>query len=272
MKLRICVSAIVLGLAMSTMATELTAQPRPPTNLRIVNASVAVGGTLRVMTWNVHFGKTAAGVLNLDAQAKVMADANVDVILLQEASTWDGDQPNSFPARLKVLTGHAWSKVWASHTGTGTGEGTLILTRLPVVSSSIANYYSRGFSHVTVSVNGVTVDLFNGHLDAYDTTRRTNQLNAWMAWMDGFAGAEIAGGDFNAWWGQTWIKTMETEYSDTWQDVTGSDDYGYTLNNIRFDYLFRARDTGWRLTPTTCSVITTSASDHRPVVAQYTVR
>ena len=34
---------------------------------------------------------------------------------------------------------------------------------------------------------------------------------------------------------------MGTEYSDTWQTVTGSVQNGYTLNgSVRFDYLFRS--------------------------------
>jgi endonuclease/exonuclease/phosphatase family metal-dependent hydrolase len=224
------------------------------------------------MTWNIHFGKTAGGTLNLAAQARVMAGANADVILLQEASTWDGDQPDTFPSVLRSLTGQNWTRVWASHNGTGTGEGTLILTRLPVVSSSVANYSGRGFSRVAVRVNGVTIDIFNGHLEYYNTSLRTTQLRSWMGWMNGFSGPEIAGGDFNSWWGESWIATMQTRYSDTWRDVTGSPENGYTLNNVRFDYLFRAHDSNWRLTPVSCRVISTSTSDHRPVVAEYTVR
>jgi endonuclease/exonuclease/phosphatase family metal-dependent hydrolase len=243
--------------------------PPPPAPVPIAGSG---SGKLRVMTWNVHFGKTSRNVLNLDTQARVMANSGADVILLQEASTWDGDQPNSFPAKLRALTGQTWSKVWSSHNGSGTGEGTLILTRLPVVSSSIANYYNRGFSRVAVGVNGVTIDIFNGHLDYYDRTKRTNQLRSWMAWMDKSSGPEIAGGDFNSWWGETWIKTMETKYTDTWQDVTGSDQNGYTHNNIRFDFLFRARDSASRLSPRAAWVVSSSASDHRPLVADYVVR
>jgi endonuclease/exonuclease/phosphatase family metal-dependent hydrolase len=222
------------------------------------------------MTWNIHFGKTAQNVLNLEAQARVMASSGADVILLQEASTWDGDQPNRFPQLLTSLTGRTWYRVFAAHSGGTTGEGTLILSRLPLVSSSIANFHNRGFSRVAVSIGGVTVNIFNGHLVYTTTSMRTSQLNSWMAWMRRFGGPEIAGGDFNSWWGESWVATMEAEYSDTWQDVTGSNLNGYTLNNVRFDYLFRALDTAWRLRPTTCVVIATSASDHRPVVAEYT--
>jgi endonuclease/exonuclease/phosphatase family metal-dependent hydrolase len=224
------------------------------------------------MTWNIHFGKNPANVLNLQAQAQVMANSGADVILLQEASTWDGDQPNAFPQLLASLTGRTWYRVFSAHNGGTSGEGTLILSRLPLVSSSAANFHSRGFSRVAVSIGGVTVDIFNGHLAWSPTSLRTSQLAAWMDWMRDSAGPEIAGGDFNSWWGESWIATMEGEYSDTWQDVTGSDENGYTLNNVRFDYLFRAFDSANRLTPTSCVVISTTASDHRPVVAEYEVR
>jgi endonuclease/exonuclease/phosphatase family metal-dependent hydrolase len=162
--------------------------------------------------------------------------------------------------------------VFSAHNGGTTGEGTLILTRLPLVSSSTANFHDRGFSRIAVSINGVTIDLFSGHLAWSPTSLRTSQLTSWMSWMRNFSGPEIAGGDFNAWWGESWITTMETEYTDTWQDVTGSDQNGYTLNNVRFDYLFRARDAASHLVPRTCTVISTSTSDHRPVVAEYAVR
>jgi endonuclease/exonuclease/phosphatase family metal-dependent hydrolase len=227
---------------------------------------------IRIMTWNIHFGKNTSGVLNLETQAKIMADSGANVILLQEASTWDGDQPNKFPELLKSLTGKTWYRVWSSHSGTGSGEGTLILTHLPMTSSSIANFHSRGFSRVAVTINSVVVDIFNGHLEYYDTSKRTAQLLAWMDWMRKYSGPEIAGGDFNSWWGEYWIKEMEKEYSDTWKDVTGSSEGGYTKGNVRFDYLFRAFDGNSRIKPTNIWVISTSASDHRPVVADYTVQ
>ena len=88
-----------------------------------------------------------------------------------------------------------------------------------------------------------------------------------------FSAPRIVGGDFNSWWGEWWIAQMESEYTDTWQDVTGSDLNGYTLNGtVRFDYLFRSRDQASRLTPTACWVQSTGLSDHALVIADYQVR
>ena len=58
-----------------------------------------------------------------------------------------------------------------------------------------------------------------------------SKSSAWivpgMDWTRRCGGPRIAGGDFNSWWGEWWIRQMETEWTDTWQDVTGSDDNGY---------------------------------------------
>jgi endonuclease/exonuclease/phosphatase family metal-dependent hydrolase len=231
-------------------------------------------GRIRILTWNIRFGKNASNVLSLASYATVMASSGADVLLLQEASTWDGDQVNQFPILLQQRTGQTWRAVWAPHNATTrTGEGTLILTRLPIVSSSTSNYSSRGFGRVTVRVGSVNVNVFNAHLAWSPTSTRTAHLNHLMNWAAQFAGPEIAGGDFNSWWDEWWIRQMETRYTDTWQDVTGSDQNGYTLNSsVRFDYLFRARDYASRITPTSCSVISSTLSDHKPVVATYTVR
>ncbi len=231
--------------------------------------SPAPGGRLRVATWNVSFG---AG--NFAGQAQEIANTGADVVLLQEASTSVEDMPSTYPNRLRQITGQPWYSVWAPHGGRyGPNEGTLILSRLPLADTSTMNAYDRGFSRVLVSVGGVQVNLFSIHLDWSSTTARSAQLQEFMAWSRGFAGPRIAGGDFNAWWGEWWITQMETEHTDTWQDVTGSDQNGYTLNGtVRFDYLFRAHDQSSRLQPTGCWVHATTLSDHRPVVADYLVR
>jgi endonuclease/exonuclease/phosphatase family metal-dependent hydrolase len=124
-----------------------------------------------------------------------------------------------------------------------------------------------------IDIGGVRVNFYNVHLEYYDTSRRSSQLSQFMDWMRSNGGARISGGDFNSWWGEWWINYMETEYTDTWQDVTGGEGDGYTLNGtVRFDYLFRSRDESWRLTPTGVWNPWTGTSDHIPVVADYTVR
>jgi endonuclease/exonuclease/phosphatase family metal-dependent hydrolase len=155
----------------------------------------------------------------------------------------------------------------------GASQGTLILSRYPIVTKTPVVLSGAGIVRALLDVGGVRVNVFSVHLEYYNTSLRSAQLQDFMHWARGFSGPRIAGGDFNSWWGEWWIKEMETEHSDTWQDVTGSDENGYTLNGaVRFDYLFRAFVDNWRLTPTSCWVKSTSKSDHAPVIAEYTVR
>jgi len=230
--------------------------PTPPTS--------SGGGRLRVMTWNINFGSDPWG------QAQVIADSGADVALLQEVSLWDEDMRVTYPERLQQLTGQRWYSVFASHSGRySPNEGTMILSRLPLLDQSTRNAYDRGFSRILVSVGGVQVNLFDAHLDWYDTNMRTLQEQDFMWWAAQFGGRRILGGDFNSWWGEYWIRVITGEYSDTWVGVTGSQENGYTLNgSVRFDYLFH--NTG--VSPTDAWVTSTSRSDHAPLIADYTIR
>jgi endonuclease/exonuclease/phosphatase (EEP) superfamily protein YafD len=94
-----------------------------------------------------------------------------------------------------------------------------------------------------------------------------------MAWLWNFSGPRLTAGDFNSWWGESWITNMKQQHTDTWRDVNGINDLGYTVNQaVRFDYIFRSIDNNWRVTPTNCYVPVTSASDHNPVVADFKVQ
>ena len=228
----------------------------------------STGGRLRVMTWNIAFGQDPWG------QADVIASSGADVVLLQEASRFEEDMPTTYPERLRQLTGETWQSVWAPHYGRySENEGTLILTRLPVVDRSVRRIYDRGFSRVLVDIGGVHVNVLNAHLDWYDSGMRSAQLEDFMWWGRQFSGPRIAGGDFNAWWGEWWIRRMTEEHTDTWADVQGTFEGGFTCcpGGVRFDYLFRAFTDNWRITPTGVWTPWSSASDHLPVVADYSV-
>lgn len=220
------------------------------------------------MTWNIQFGRDPW------SQAHEIANSGADVVLLQEASTFEEYMPSTYVERLNTITGHNWQSAWAGSTACNGGcQGTLILSRYPIVDSAASIFDGAGTARALVDVGGVRVNVFSVHLEYYDTGRRSSQLIQFMDWTRQFGGPRIVGGDFNSWWGEWWIRQMETEYSDTWQDVTGSDENGFTLSGtVRFDYLFRAFDSSWRLTPTGAWVLWTGLSDHAAVVADYTVR
>jgi endonuclease/exonuclease/phosphatase family metal-dependent hydrolase len=241
------------------------------------------GGTVRVMTWNIHQGHTKAGVYDPVAQATFIASQHPDVVLLQEINTSRENQPARYRALLEQLTGQSWFVQWAPIMDSRPTEGNVVLTRLPVASSAshqmhatsdwTAMYSNRSVAQATVLVGGVPVHMFSTHLDYYNTSHRTAQLLDLMAWAEPFGARRIVGGDFNSWWGEFWIQTMMTTHSDTWQDVMNTNQNGYTVNNaVRFDYLFRAKLGAGNVVPLTVTVPGSTLSDHNAVVADYVVR
>jgi endonuclease/exonuclease/phosphatase family metal-dependent hydrolase len=239
------------------------------------------GGAFRMLTWNVHHGKNTSNVLSVPAQAQFIANQQPHVVALQEVQTWDQNQPSMFKAELERITGVRWHLQWAPVQPTSWTEGNVILTRLPVVSSTSYKMHAtsdysallsnRSVAQATVTVGGVPVHVFSTHLDYGNTTWRTIQLLELMAWLPKFSGRQIVGGDFNSTPGTYWITTMLGDFLDTWQDVTGSSSGGGTIHGVRFDYLFRGRGTSDRIRPTSIRVLSSSLSDHSAVVADYTV-
>jgi endonuclease/exonuclease/phosphatase family metal-dependent hydrolase len=239
------------------------------------------GASLRMMTWNVHHGKNTSNVLSVPSQAAFIAQQNPQVVSLQEVQTWDQNQPAMFEAELERRTGVNWTRVWAPVTSSGGTEGNVVLTRLPVSSTSTfqmhatSNYEAigpnRSVAQATVSVGGIPVHVFSTHLDYANSTYRTAQLLDLMEWLPRFSGRKVVGGDFNSTPTTYWITTMLGDFYDTWKDVTGSSSGGGTINGVRFDYLFRGQSSSDKIRPTSVRVLSSSLSDHSPVVADYTV-
>jgi endonuclease/exonuclease/phosphatase family metal-dependent hydrolase len=259
------------------VAAQSSSTPTSPTT----GSGSGSGGTFRMLTWNVHHGKNKSNVLSVPSQAAFIAQQGPHVVVLQEVQTWDQNQPSMFEAELEKRTGASWTRVWAPVTSSAGTEGNLVLTRLPVTSTSTfkmhatSNYEAigpnRSVAQATVTVGGLPVHVFSTHLDYANTSYRTAQLIDLMDWLPKFSGRKIVGGDFNSTPGTYWITTMLGDFTDTWQDVTGSSSGGGTINGVRFDYLFRGRQSWDKIKPTSIKVLSSTLSDHSAVVADYTV-
>jgi len=257
--------------------------PKPGSGGGGGGSSYSSTGSFRMMTWNIQHGTTSSGSYDLVSQAQFIASQQPDVVALQEVETWDENQPQRYKQLLEQYTGNAWTLVWAPVVNSAGTEGNVILTRLPVSSQNAYQmhatgdysvlYSNRSVAQATVRVGNVDVNVFSTHLDYYSTTSRTIQEQQLMSWALNFGGPRLVAGDFNSWWGEYWITNMQTQYTDTWQDYTGSNQNGYTVNNaVRFDYIFRSMDGGWRVTPTYAYVPGTWQSDHNPVIADFRVQ
>src|SRR5204863_5479529 len=173
---------------------------------------------------------------------------------------------------LQQATGQTWYASWGPSCSSGGCLGNLILSRIPIASAEMKFSAPSAFTRALIYVSGIPIQFFTNHLDYYNTSTRTAELYDLMAWARSFSGPRLIGGDFNSWWGEWWILQMESEYSDTWRDYTGSNENGYTLDNVRFDYIFRSFDGSGHLTPINAFVPYSALSDHKPMVGDFRVQ
>ncbi|MBA2603887.1 MAG: endonuclease/exonuclease/phosphatase family protein, partial [Acidobacteria bacterium] len=236
-------------------------------------------------------GQNAAGAANIDAQVEMLADSGAHVLVLQEITvTAQGNQPALFEAKLEALTGQQWQGVWAPApwSTTTTQEGNLILTTLPIASSSTftvdtapwdSGWFDtkRSAARLAVVVNDGTVNVFGTHL-ALNATHRQSQLDALQAWIDGFAAPRIIGGDFNMVPGETAYIDMAAMFTDAWTSLAGSDQ-GFTMDARnsagnqpgRIDYWWQEKADSQAL-GSEVWVVKTTRSDHHIVVLDVQVK
>jgi endonuclease/exonuclease/phosphatase family metal-dependent hydrolase len=281
------------------------ATPGPLWSFTTAAKPVSTGGDttlrrLKMLTWNIQHGTDVNGVRAVDAQVALMVDLNVDIIGLQEVSIDSSeDLSRVYKAKLEALTGITWNSVWApAPYPAGTNpEGVLILTRLPVASSAIAQWdvvpsdpawlgTKRSGAMVEVIVNGRHVNVFVTHLDT-DVNVRSAQLTQFLNWAQGFPAPRLLGGDFNMMPSEGDYTTATSKFRDTWaalinpfQSAPGPDP-GYTKDKRtiapwtgqpgRIDYWFHEL-TNTDARPSEVAVVHTARSDHHALLTSVTVK
>jgi endonuclease/exonuclease/phosphatase family metal-dependent hydrolase len=246
-------------------------------------ASYSTGSTLRVLDWNIHHGVGTDGKYNLDRFVTHIASSGANVVTLHEVERYTGwgneDQPAVFAAKLKAKTGKTWYYNFAQKDGYSTGNGNLVLSTIPFESSGDYELSaSRSVARAAVIVNGIRVNVFSTHLDNNSQSTRVTQMKQVISWAATYPEQRIIAGDFNCY--GSWIDTMKTAYVDAWLLAVSkgvASGSGYTYKSTRIDYVFHSKYAS-RLYLTGMRVIDTRdssgvmPSDHRPIVATYTVK
>jgi endonuclease/exonuclease/phosphatase family metal-dependent hydrolase len=242
---------------------------------------------IRVLVYNIHAGKDAKGVDNLERVAQIVRDTRADVALLQEVdvrTTRSGgvDQP----ARLRELTGFhvAFGKSLDYQGGL---YGIAILSRWPIDSSRVSplpiqppqlrsgvSYEPRAALRAFIRAAGRSLIVVNTHLDASrDDSYRRQEAQTIIAMADSLRrhGVLFVGGDFNSEPGSAVQATISaTGLHDAWLMCGYGNGLTYPADSgtKRIDYLYLPDGIG-------CArgeVIRTTASDHRPLLVRVTPR
>lgn len=254
----------------------------PATSATLATARPAPADTLRVLVYNIHAGKDAAGEGNLERVAGLIRETGADLVLLQEVDR--GTRRSGGVDQLAVLEGRtglvgAFGKTLDYQGG---DYGIAVLSRWPVARDTLirlpvepaqaragGSREPRGVLRVRVDAPSGWLDVLNTHLDASPGGARRRQEVATVLRVAGELragkGAVLIGGDLNAEPGSPTVGRLTgAGWVDAWRACGEGDGRTYPADepSKRIDYLF--------LEPGgSCSaarVPATEASDHRPLL------
>jgi endonuclease/exonuclease/phosphatase family metal-dependent hydrolase len=234
---------------------------------------------LEVLVYNIHAGKDAAGVDNLERVADLVKSTGADLVLLQEVdrhTTRSGNVDQL--AVLTRLTG--MHGVFGKSLDYQGGEyGIAILSRWPISNETViplridppqprAGGSLEPRIAFVATTNGMTV--MNTHFDASrEDTWRLQEVDALLR-SAAIHKPLLTGGDFNSEPdSRIYARMTGAGYRDAWAICGGGPQLTYPASNPvkRIDYLFFAG----KATCASAEVLATEASDHRPVLLRVMV-
>lgn len=229
---------------------------------------------VRVMVYNIHAGKDAAGVDNLERVASLIRSSGADIVLLQEVdrgTTRSGGVDQL--AELMRLTGMhgAFGK---SLDYQGGQYGIATLSRWPIARHETVALHTdppqlrAGGSlepRVALLVETKRLHVLNTHLDASrDDRYRLQEIGQVIRATSGRTPI-LAGGDFNSEPGSDVQKRVrEAGLRDAWAECGQGDALTFPAGQPvkRIDYLFFTGRSGC----TSATVLDSEASDHRALL------
>jgi beta-N-acetylhexosaminidase len=239
---------------------------------------------VRVLVYNIHAGRDADGVENLERVAGVIRSVDADLVLLQEVDR--GTRRSGGVDQLAVLrrlTGYsgAFGRTLDYDGGL---YGIAILSRWPIASDTLIQlpveppqaraggvYEPRGahVARVAGPGGGGGIGVVNTHMDAgRDDHYRRQEVETVIRVADELRathGFTVVGGDFNAEPGSAVIDRMAAAgWVDAWAACGTGDGGTFPAHSPtkRIDYLFLPPD----LTCERAEVLAMTPSDHRPLL------
>lgn len=243
-------------------------------------------GADRVLVFNIHAGKDAAGRPNLEDVAALVRSVDADLVLLQEVDRGTRRSGNVDQVeRLAELTGYSTTfgrsldydggqyGIAALSRRPITGEFTEALPISPPQARAGGSYEPRAALTFTTVTGGGRLLAINTHLDASrDEHYRLQESAHILSIAKRLRSSSIplvAGGDFNAEPGsETYRQLVAGGFRDAWRECGAGDGFTYPADKPikRIDYLFLTSP----LTCTRAEVLDSRASDHRPLLVTVT--
>jgi endonuclease/exonuclease/phosphatase family metal-dependent hydrolase len=251
------------------------------------NAATHSPGAIRVLVYNIHAGRTGAGVDNLAGVADLVRATGADVVLLQEVDR--GTRRSGGVDQPAVLAaGTGYHAAFGSALDYDGGKyGVAILSRWPIAAESLihlpvnppqqragGSYEPRGALRAILSTPYGQLVVLNTHLDASRDDRwRLQEIEVLAALTRDDARAArlvVAGGDLNSTPESAVQGVMRRGgFRDAWAECGSGEGLTYPddVPVKRIDYLYL---TG-AMRCSTARVVETRVSDHRPLLVELSL-
>jgi len=240
--------------------------------------------TLRVVTFNIHHGADAAGVLDLERIGHVLEQLRPDLALLQEVDRfWPRsggvDQAAVLAGTLGLHAAFAPAMVLPPDPPGGPDReyGHMILSRWPLEQvhriplPCAPDEEPRMLLHARAAVPGGPVTIAGTHLDPASAEVRLAQVRAIIVELPGQGGPVILAGDLNEAPGADSLALLQLRLSDAWeQGGDGGDGLtfvgdGADPHAARIDHILMS---GFTCTAACVAEAGRGASDHLPLLAE----
>ena len=229
------------------------------------------GGTIRIMTYNLHQGFDTEGFLSIEAIAQNIEASGAHVVGLQEVQRgWIVDGGLDMVTWLSQRLGMPY--VFAPTIG-GT-LGNAILSRVPILASESQIYpphaqspFPRGYLRATVATSSQPLHIIVTHLDSEPgaVQARLSQIETLLKGFPALAQSVLMG-DLNA--GPDSQEMRQLRNSGLWLDafalIGRGKGHTYPSDALRkrIDYIWVSPD----LEPSNLVIIQSTASDHLGIV------
>ena len=252
-----------------------------------VSPAPRAAAAIRVLVYNIHAGKDAAGNDNLDGVADLVRTTGADIVLLQEVDRGTRrsgriDQPGVLAERT------GYHVAFGSALDYDEGKyGVAILSRWPIVADTLVHlpvtppqaraggsHEPRGALRVIVAAPGGRLAIINTHLDPSGDDRwRRQEADSIVSLVRQVQRSEttvIVGGDFNSTPESAVQRAVRAGgLRDAWLECAAGDGFTYpdAVPVKRIDYLFITGSSRC----TSARVVESRVSDHRPLLVDLTL-
>ena len=258
--------------------------------------------SVRVMTFNIHFGNTINNEFDILEIAQVIKDSNSDIVCLQEVDNYWSSR-SEYESLIKIISEKAdlpyyiYNPIYDKPSSRGAQYpneqfGTAILSRYKIVESHdyiLSRWSSQkgdpqpgepgfpsqyhGFGHVILDIEGKNFSVYNTHLDyradppeGYEETMRAIQVREMLNIID-FKYPLVLTGDMNAdFSAKDVFAPLLDRFYDSWSIAGEGRGLSFPCVDpyIRIDYVLFNKNSNIQVK--NAFLIQTQVSDHLPVV------